>query len=390
MHPMIKPALRRSWRDGHTLRFGVTPAHAVLLGPVDTATQSFLALLDGTRGLPALRDAAVALGLGRSAADRIAHRLADLGVLDDADADRSAAARVGEAAQPDLASLSLVHREPGRGLRRLLERRRAWVRVRGAGRVGAAVAVTLAQAGVGRVEVVDGGRVTAADTTPGGVPADRRGQRRAAAAAGAVRAAVPWAQDKAPPPGDRPGGPHLVVLAPRDGITAYAPDPVPAEPLLAAGTPHLYAGVVEATGFVGPLVRPGRTACAECLLRTRASGEPGWPLLVAQWRNAPARAAPSCDAALAQTVAGLTAATALAFLDGAPPPARSSRLELSLPGLDFTTTTHEPHPECPCGAHARGTDAPPPDRTVPGPGPGPGPEEGDDARRPPPQPVPSG
>ncbi|MFD7511501.1 TOMM precursor leader peptide-binding protein [Streptomyces sp. NPDC059853] len=390
MRPMIKPALRRGWRDGHTLRFGVTPAHAVLLGPVDTATQSFLALLDGTRGLPALRDAAAALGLGRSAADRIAHRLTDLGVLDDADADRAATARIGEAAQPDLASLSLVHREPGRGLRRLLERRRAWVRVRGAGRVGAAVAVTLAQAGVGRVEVVDGGRVAPADTTPGGVPAGRRGQRRAAAAADAVRAAVPWAHDKGPPPPrERPGGPHLVVLAPRDGITAYAPDPVPAEPLLAAGTPHLYAGVVEATGFVGPLVGPGRTACAECLLRTRAGHEPGWPLLVAQWRNAPARAAPSCDAALAQTVAGLTAATALSFLDGTAPPAPSTRLEISLPGLDVLTTTHPPHPECPCGAHTGGAAAPPrPDGAADDPRPGPA--EGDRPRRPPGTPVPSG
>ncbi|MCU4746811.1 MULTISPECIES: TOMM precursor leader peptide-binding protein [unclassified Streptomyces] len=361
MHPMIKPALRRGWRDGHTLRFGVTPAHAVLLGPVDTATQSFLALLDGTRGLPALRDAAAALGLGRAAADRIAHRLTDLGVLDDAAADRAAASRVTEAARPDLASLSLVHREPGRGLRRLLERRRAWVRVRGAGRVGAAVAVTLAQAGVGRVEVVDGGRVSAADTSPGGVRADRKGERRAEAAASAVSAAVPWQREGGPPPpGERREGPHLVVLAPRDGISAYAPDPAAAASLLAAGTPHLYAGVVEATGFTGPLVRPGRTACAECLLHTRARGEPGWPLLVAQWRNARPGTTPSCDAALAQTIAGLTAATVLSYLDGTAPPPLSTRTELSLPDLSFATTTHPPHPDCPCGAFRSGTHPPPP------------------------------
>ncbi|MEV0476001.1 hypothetical protein AB0I50_39970, partial [Streptomyces prunicolor] len=41
MHPMVKPALRRGWRDLHTVQFGMTPAHAMTLGPMDTA-----ALLD--------------------------------------------------------------------------------------------------------------------------------------------------------------------------------------------------------------------------------------------------------------------------------------------------------------------------------------------------------
>jgi hypothetical protein len=55
MHPMIKPALRRGWHDRGTVRYGVTPAHSVLLGPLDGPTETFLTLLDGTRGLPALR-----------------------------------------------------------------------------------------------------------------------------------------------------------------------------------------------------------------------------------------------------------------------------------------------------------------------------------------------
>src|SRR5690242_9708264 len=62
-HPMLKPALRRGWRSRDTVQFGVARAHAVVLGPVDTATGSFLELLDGTRGLPLLRQEARALGL---------------------------------------------------------------------------------------------------------------------------------------------------------------------------------------------------------------------------------------------------------------------------------------------------------------------------------------
>lgn len=63
MHPMIKPALRRSWRGRHTMQMGVTRAHAVSIHPVDSATGLFLRRLDGTRGLDALRREAHRFGL---------------------------------------------------------------------------------------------------------------------------------------------------------------------------------------------------------------------------------------------------------------------------------------------------------------------------------------
>ncbi len=350
MHPMIKPSLRRGWRDRQTVRYGVTPAHSVLFGPLDSATESFLSLLDGTRALPALREAAAALGLGRGAADRLAEQLAAAGVLDDATADRAAAAQVTERLRPDLASLSLLHPAPGAGLRRLAARRRAWVQVRGAGRVGAAVATTLAQAGVGGVEVVDGGRVEAADTSPGGIRAEQAGERRDAATRRVVRAALPWRRESGRRP---PDGARLVVFAPRDGLLAYAPDPELAEPVREAGTAHLYAGVVEATGFCGPLVLPGRTCCAGCMLRERARREPGWPLLVGQWRNARRSGVPACDAALASAVAGLAACVALDYLDGSAPPGPGTRVEVVLPGPSLASHPIEPDAECPCGAARR-------------------------------------
>ncbi|MZE77627.1 ThiF family adenylyltransferase, partial [Streptomyces sp. SID5475] len=88
MHPIIKPVLRRGWRDRQTVQFGVTPAHAVLLGPVDTATGSFLSLLDGTRGLPLLRAEAAALGLSGDRPGELLRRLAAAGLLDDPTAPR--------------------------------------------------------------------------------------------------------------------------------------------------------------------------------------------------------------------------------------------------------------------------------------------------------------
>jgi bacteriocin biosynthesis cyclodehydratase domain-containing protein len=229
-----------------------------------------------------------------------------------------------------------------------MARRRAWVQVRGAGRVGSAVAAALAAAGVGRVEVVDGGRVEPGDAVPGGVRAEQTGERRDAAARAVVGAASPWRRGTG---AAGENGERLVIFAPRDGIAAYAPDPEVAEPVLAAGTPHIYAGVVEATGFVGPLVLPGVTGCAGCLLRARAREEPGWPLLVAQWRNGRAPGVPACDTALATAVAGLAACAALGFVDGSAPPSPSKRMELALPRMSVTSHTIEPHPECPCGAH---------------------------------------
>lgn len=352
VHPMIKPALRRSWRDRHTVQYGVAPAHAVVLHPVDTATGSFLELLDGTRSLPQLREAARGMGLARDTADRLVERLTRAGVLDDPTAERRAAAVVNERLRPDLASLSVLHPEPGGAVRRLAARRSARVQVRGGGRVGATLAALLSAAGVGHVDATDGGCVTPWDAAPGGVAAAQTGQRRLAALRHAVRQASPWARPPREEGGSLGPGLGLVVLAPRDGLASYAPDPAAARELLAAGRPHLYTGVVEGTGFVGPLVLPGSTACAECLLLDRAEREPAWPLVVGQWRSARRTGVPACDTALSSVVAGAAAAHALAFLDGDGTPGAGVRTSFVLPDLRREQGKLRPHRECPCGAAA--------------------------------------
>ena len=65
--------------------------------------------------------------------------------------------------------------------------------------------------------------------------------------------------------------------------------------------PHLAASAAEAIGVVGPLVRPGQTACLGCLDRTRADADPAWPAdLAAQVTRCPAADAQAgCDAPLA-------------------------------------------------------------------------------------------
>ncbi|MEU1037460.1 TOMM precursor leader peptide-binding protein [Streptomyces sp. NPDC005907] len=391
MHPMVKSALRRGWRDLNTVQFGMAPAHAIVLGPVDTATGSFLTLLDGTRGLPLLRDEARRMGLPDGHVDGLVERLARSGLLDDATGGGPAAdALRGKQAvldrlRPDLASLSLATSAPGEAIERLAARRSLRVQVRGAGRVGVVLAALLAGAGVGEVHVRDGGRVEPGDVAPGGLSAECVGERREDAARRAVRKAAPDrrprhrrepaphpAEDRTPPSSEPAGrtcapagrtavppdesGWSLVILAPRDGLAVHAPDPAAVEPLIVSGTPHLYAGVVEGTGVVGPLVLPGETGCAGCLDQARTDRDQTWPRLVAQWRSGGRRQAQACDLALATAVAGLAAGHALAFLDGMPPVGAGTRWEASVPTLTWHARPVWPHPTCPCGAAGRGNE----------------------------------
>ncbi|MFI0999168.1 TOMM precursor leader peptide-binding protein [Streptomyces galbus] len=367
MHPMVKPALRRGWRDLNTVQFGMTPAHALTLGPMDTATGSFLDLLDGTRGLPLLREEGRRMDLPDGHVDLLVRRLAHAGLVDDArgggaDAD-ALRARPGalDRLRPDLAALSLVAPGPGEAMELLAARRRLRVQVRGAGRVGAVIASLLSGAGVGEVDVRDGGRVEPGDVAPGGLPAEAVGERRDEAARRAVRRSAPDRPPRrspGPSAGTEPGAFSLVVLAPRDDVAVHAPDPATAQPLIASGIPHLYAGVVEATGVVGPLVLPGETGCAGCLQQERVDRDPTWPRLVTQWRSGHRRPARACDLALATTVAGLATAHALAFLDGRGPSSAGARWEVSAPTFQWHARPVWAHPACPCGAADHRADGP--------------------------------
>ncbi|MFJ5775875.1 TOMM precursor leader peptide-binding protein [Streptomyces sp. NPDC093094] len=362
MHPMVKPALRRGWRDLNTVQFGMTPAHAMTLGPMDTATGSFLDLLDGTRGLPLLRKEGRRMDLSDGRVDALVERLGRAGLLDDSLGGGPAAQElrakkpVLERMRPDLASLSLTTSAPGEAMGLLAARATLRVRVLGAGRVGAQVASLLSGAGVGEVEVRDVGPVEPGDVAPGGLSADTVGERREEAARRAVRSAAPGRPPRGTsrsPLEEPEQGLSLVVLAPRDDAAVHAPLPSAAESLMDSGTPHLYAGVVEATGVVGPLVLPGETGCAGCLHQQRTDRDPVWPRLVAQWHSGRPPRARACDLTLATTVAGLAAAHALAFLDGRTPSSAGARWEVSLPALQWHARPVWGNTGCPCGAATR-------------------------------------
>ncbi|WP_063795853.1 ThiF family adenylyltransferase [Streptacidiphilus griseoplanus] len=354
LRPMLKPALPRTWREREVLQFGAVAERAVVLDGVAPAMSAFLDLVDGSRETEELVAEGERLGVGADPTRQLLRSLAEAGLLDDAGAqqtlERLPAAERGRLS-PDLASLSLVHPEPGAAPALLEARARASVQVRGAGRVGASVAALLAAAGVGSVEVVDRGRVTAGDCSPAGVPARDVGRLRTSAAREAVQRASGEGGGGAPAGAPGPGRPHLVVLAPRDGSAGLAADPAQGQQLMRAGIPHLHAGVAEHLGVVGPLVLPGASACGGCVALHRGDRDPAWARLLAQLcTDGAARArTPACDTALATAVAGLASLHVLMLLDGVRPPSVDGLLEVSAADGMARRLRMKLHPDCGCG-----------------------------------------
>ncbi|MFJ9773250.1 TOMM precursor leader peptide-binding protein [Kitasatospora sp. NPDC101157] len=354
MRLVLKPALSRSWRDSETLQFGTITRYAGVLGNADKTLCEFLELVDGTRDRPELLSAGERIGLGREPADTLLSELEETGLLDDAEATDRALARFPRPHRdllgPDLASLSLVHSGPGAAPAVLARRAETRIEVRGAGRVGAAVAAVLAAGGTGTVTVADSGRVQHSDCSPAGLPPADVGRLRSTVAREAVQRAtgrplvpVPRRKSDDPPP-------DFVILAPRDGSAAFAGGTYEARLLLRAGVPHLYVGVVEEFGIIGPLVIPGRSACGHCLVLRREDEDAAWPRVLAQLAdNGPGRArTPACDTALATAVAGLAALHAQVYLDGGRPPSVDGWCEISAGDGMPRRLRLRGHPDCGC------------------------------------------
>jgi bacteriocin biosynthesis cyclodehydratase domain-containing protein len=306
---MVKPALVRVWRDASTVQFGVDTATAVVVGGVTSAVRQVLDLLDGTRDRDDLRSASARAGVPAELADAVVDRLATAGLLDDGAADTSALRSLDVAERdrlaPELASLTLLRREPGGGLRALAKRQAATVGIVGTGRLAAAVEGLLRSCGVGRV---------LARPDPARLLADAP-KRRA---------------------------PDLIL------VTAYgAPVPEQVDAVARLGRPHLAVVARELAGVVGPLVRPGETACVRCLDLHRADRDPAWPLVALQ----AATGAPTCPpvpAPLISIVAGTAALQAIAQLDGDDPATLDGTLEIRLPDWRLRRRSWPPHPDCRC------------------------------------------
>jgi ThiF family len=343
MRPALKPGLLSVWRDRDTLQIGIDSRRAVALSGLGRAAV-LIGLLDGSRDHAAMLAAALDHGVSAEAVDRVITLLAAAGVLDDfpAGALRSVPDRLRSRLAPELATTSLAHGDGDGGARALARRAGTYVRVYGAGKVGATVATLLASAGIGHVACRDDAMAFAADLAPAGLCEDDIGSPRAAGAARAVQRSAPGVRTK-----DDARRPDVAVLT-------GPGDPELAAALTAGGVPHLAVTAGEAIGIVGPLVVPGRSACLRCLDLTRAEHDPAWPLVLAQLTgHQPGTLA--CDCVLATSVAAQASAQILNFTDrgGQPGAATNGTLELVLPDWQWRRRTWPAHPRCSCGATDR-------------------------------------
>lgn len=139
-------------------------------------------------------------------------------------------------------------------------------------------------------------------------------------------------------------------------VASFAVAPHRHQRWLRRDIPHLAVVFGDAGATVGPLVRPGETACLRCLDLHRRDADPAWPALAAQLHTRPA---PGESELVCGAVASAAAAAVLAALGDRPPTPRAARRAGTAPRTAtasrydtgtarWTEFGYEPHPECGC------------------------------------------
>ncbi|QAY71813.1 thiamine biosynthesis protein ThiF [Xylanimonas protaetiae] len=315
------------------VQLGTDPRWALRLAGLDPAEVAWLREL-ATRRHTSPAAAAERHGVRPARRDEVVRLLRTGGFLLPADpASRTATVLAPADGAADATALGAL-RPDGAGRATLARRARASVAVAGLGRLGAAVALHLATAGVGTLVLADAGAVQTTDLGLGGyTPADVGRPRRVALADVLGRAAAHVRT--------RPDGSADVVVL----VETHATAPARYARLLGDGVAHLTVTVREADVVVGPFVLPGRTACARCADLARADDDPAWPALAAQLRQA--TEAPQ-ETTLAASAAAVAGAQVLAHLDGVRPATAGATVELALPQALPQVSGLAPHPRCGC------------------------------------------
>ncbi len=353
MRPQLKEGLLPLWRDTDTVQIGIDPRRAAALTGLGTAA-AVLSLLDGSRDADELARTTQAYGISTATTNHVLGLLASAGVLNDfpASLHKFLPEYLRARLAPEMACASLAYGAGDGGARTIARRRAAFVRVYGAGRIGACLATFLAASGIGRVTCVDNSVAEPADLAPAGLGTGDIGTRRSDGVARAIARIAPGTATA-----DSPHlAPDLAVLT-----GPVAPDEI--EALMGDRVAHLAVRADEAIGVVGPLVEPGRSACLRCINMHKAARDPAWPKILAQTSagaGAGAGAVPAaCDTVLAAAAAALASAQARAVIAGCgpqSPAATNGTLELFLPEWQWRRRTWVPVATCTCGAAEHSPD----------------------------------
>lgn len=282
----LSPDLAVVQRNDTTIQIGTEAPRRVILSPVPPHARDVLIRLGEAGSLSA---AIERLGGDARHWKRLFRRLAAGDLLESSHADR--------AFPPSLTGewMTLIHRFGHQVADRvLMARADATVVVEGDGVVADTIGGLLDSAGIGRIHQWAG---------PGAAGASAADPRAHAGADGRVARRVRYHR---PAPQTRP---TVVVLA-----GAQEPAVGRAAALVTAVTPHLLVQVTSARLLVGPLVLPGRSACANCIDRHRRDADPEWSVIASA-------SPPQPSALLAHSAATLAAAQVLDLVDAVRRPA---------------------------------------------------------------------
>ncbi|HWD03642.1 MAG TPA: hypothetical protein VG674_14450 [Amycolatopsis sp.] len=218
------------------------------------------------------------------------------------------------------------------------QRRHSLVTIRGDGRIAVAVAVLLANAGIGHIDIRAAGTVTEADLGSGLGAADLGLPRRRAMLNLLSRVAPDVTTGR-----NHHRTPDIVLLT-----DSVVPAPEVVADLVDSGITHLPAKVRDGTTIVGPLVVPGRSACLRCCDLHKTDLDDAWPRLASQLVDVDQRP----DLGAVHACAALAVAQALRVLspNAEPPPTWNSAMELDAFEGRLRHRYWEPHPDCGCGA----------------------------------------
>jgi hypothetical protein len=205
--------------------------------------------------------------------------------------------------------------------------------VAGRGRLGAGIAVALAEAGVGHVHPDLTGAVTLTELAGGPLRAAEAGAPRAQAVGAAITRAAPETKTHQV----RRKAATLIIQLGYDQPVALL-----AARHLRRRQPHLAVTIREGAAIVGPFVPATGAPCMNCLDLHRRDRDADWPSLVIS----PAMPEP-CGVATILAATAFATAEALAVIDGRLPETLGAAVEIAAPGR-FRRRTWPPHPSCSC------------------------------------------
>jgi bacteriocin biosynthesis cyclodehydratase domain-containing protein len=328
-HPALLPGLTVLERGPDEIQIGLDPRHGVIVEGLPPALVARLRTLDGSKPVERLL---LAEGEHGDRLRTLLRQLTALGLVTDAGRPE------GPGLRGETGFWSLRARHHQGAMTEL--RRAAAVTVHGDGRVAVAVAVLLANAGIGHVDLRVPGEVTEHDLGSGFTDADL-GKPRRQALADLLRRVDP--RVRVTRLHDR--FPDLALLT-----DAVVPAPEVVADLMDDGVPHLLVRVRDGTGIVGPLVVPGRSSCLRCADLHRTDLDPCWPRVAGQLAGRHQRP----DLGAVHACASLAVAQAMRlFSPGGPaPPAWNATLEIDAFDGRIRHRGWPPHPRCGCGARA--------------------------------------